>query len=103
NWRAQIVTQAMVRAWTKLELTFGLAHAITTIPGVNRLDRVQEKLCEIGSIVEMPRSGLIASEEGSYGAGPGELAWTPDERPLVALRGLMPRWIPRAFALTRLV
>ena len=32
NWRAQIVNQAMVRAWTKLELTFGLAHAITRSP-----------------------------------------------------------------------
>jgi aromatic ring hydroxylase len=103
NWRAQIVNQAMVRAWTKLELTFGLAHAITTITGVNRFDHVQEKLGEIWSYVEMTRSGVIASEEGSYGAGPGELAWTPDERPLVALRGLMPRWIPRAFELTRLV
>ena len=51
----------------------------------------------------MTRSGVIASEAGSYGAGPDELAWTPDERPLVALRGLMPKWIPRAFELTRLV
>jgi 4-hydroxyphenylacetate 3-monooxygenase len=103
NWRAQIVNQAMVRAWTKLEFTFGLAHAITEITGVNRFDHVQEKLGEIWSYVEMTRSGVLASEVGSYGAGPGELAWTPDERPLVALRGLMPRWIPRAFELTRLV
>jgi aromatic ring hydroxylase len=51
----------------------------------------------------MTRSGVIASEAGSYGAGPDERAWTPDERPLVALRGLMPKWIPRAFELTRLV
>ncbi len=71
NWRAQIVNQAMVRAWTKLELTFGLAHAITTVTGVNRFDHVQEKLGEIWSYVEMTRSGVIASEEGSYGAGPG--------------------------------
>ena len=103
NWRAQIVNQAMVRAWTKLELTFGLAHAITSITGVNRFDHVQEKLGEIWSYVEMTRSGVLASEAGSYGAGPDELAWTPDERPLVALRGLMPKWIPRAFELTRLV
>ena len=81
NWRAQIVNQAMVRAWTKLELTFGLAHAITSITGVNRFDHVQEKLGEIWSYVEMTRSGVIASEVGSYGAGPDELAWTPDERP----------------------
>jgi aromatic ring hydroxylase len=27
----------------------------------------------------------------------------PDERPLVALRGLMPRWIPRAIELIQLV
>ena len=93
----------MTRAWTKLELTFGLAHAITELTGVNTFDHVQEKLGEIWSYVEMTRSGVIASEAGSYGAGPDGLAWTPDERPLVALRGLMPKWIPRAFELTRLV
>ena len=37
NWRAHIVNQAMTRAWTKLELTFGLAHAITEVTGVNTL------------------------------------------------------------------
>ena len=47
NWRAQIVNQAMTRAWTKLELTFGLAHAITEVTGVNTFDHVQEKLGEI--------------------------------------------------------
>ena len=63
-----------------------------------RFDHVQEKLGEIWSYVEMTRSGVIASEAGSYGAEPSD-AWTPDERPLVALRGLMPKWIPRAFEL----
>jgi len=102
NWRAQIVNQAMVRAWTKLELTFGLAHAITQITGVSRFDHVQEKLGEIWSMLEMTRSGVIAAEAGSFRAEPSD-DWTPDERPFVALRGLVPKWIPRSFELLRLV
>ena len=94
NWRAHIVNQAMIRAWTKLELTFGVAHLIADATGVNSFDHVQEKLGEIWSYVEMTRAGVIASEAGSFQAEPST-DWTPDERPFVALRGLMPKWLPR--------
>ena len=50
NWRAHIVNQAMIRAWTKLELTFGVAHLIADATGVNSFDHVQEKLGEIWSV-----------------------------------------------------
>ena len=57
NWRAHIVHQAMTRAWTKLELAFGLGHAMADATGVNSFDHVQEKLGEIWSMLEMTRAG----------------------------------------------
>ena len=102
NWRAHIVHQAMTRAWTKLELAFGLGHAMADATGVNSFDHVQEKLGEIWTMLEMTRAGVIAAEAGSFQAEPSD-DWTPDERPFVALRGLMPKWIPRSFELLRLI
>jgi 4-hydroxyphenylacetate 3-monooxygenase len=102
HWRAHIVHQAMTRACTKLELAFGLAHAIAETTGVNSFDHVQEKLGEIWSYQEMTRAGIVAAETGSARAEPSE-DWAPDERPFIALRGLMPKWLPRSFELMRLI
>ena len=100
NWRAHIIHQAMTRAWAKLEFAFGLAHTLGDLTGVNAFDHVQEKLGEIWSMLELTRSGIVAAEAGSY-EDHGD--WTPDERPFVALRGLMPKWIPRAVELIQLI
>jgi 4-hydroxyphenylacetate 3-monooxygenase oxygenase component len=102
NWRAHIIHQAMTRAWAKLEFAFGLAHTLADVTGVNAFDHVQEKLGELWSMVEMTRSGVVAAEAGSYQAD-GSDDWVPDQRPFVALRGLMPKWLPRAFELIQLV
>jgi 4-hydroxyphenylacetate 3-monooxygenase oxygenase component len=102
NWRAHIIHQAMTRAWAKLEFAFGLAHMLAELTGVNAFDHVQEKLGELWSMLEMTRAGVIAAEAGSYRAE-GSEDWVPDERSLVALRGLVPRWIPRALELIQLV
>ena len=102
HWRAHIIHQAMTRAWAKLEFAFGLAHTIGDMTGVNAFDHVQEKLGELWSMMEMTRAGVIAAEAGSYRAEESE-DWVPDERSLVALRGLMPKWIPRAIELIQLV
>lgn len=102
HWRAHIIHQAMTRAWAKLEFAFGLAHTIGDLTGVNAFDHVQEKLGELWSMMEMTRAGVIAAEAGSYRAEQSD-DWVPDERSLVALRGLMPKWIPRAIELIQLV
>jgi 4-hydroxyphenylacetate 3-monooxygenase len=102
HWRAHIVHQAMTRAWAKLEFAFGLGHALAEMTGVNAFDHVQEKLGELWSMVEMTRAGIVAAEDGSFRAE-GSDDWVPDERPFVALRGLMPKWMPRAIELLQLV
>jgi 4-hydroxyphenylacetate 3-monooxygenase oxygenase component len=102
HWRAHIVHQAMTRAWAKLEFAFGLAHTLADMTGVNAFDHVQEKLGELWSMMEMTRAGVVAAEAGSHRAEESE-DWVPDERSLVALRGLMPKWVPRALELIQLV
>jgi 4-hydroxyphenylacetate 3-monooxygenase len=104
HWRAHIIHQAMTRAWAKLEFAFGLGHVLAEMTGVNRFDHVQEKLGEIWSMVEMTRAGIVAAEAGSFAADvEGVDDWVPDERSFVALRGLMPKWVPRAVELLQLV
>jgi len=102
HWRAHIIHQAMTRAWSKLEFSFGLAHTLADLTGVNAFDHVQEKLGEIWSMEEMTRAGVIAAEAGSFQAE-GTDDWVPDERSFVALRGLMPKWVPRTIELIQLI
>ena len=102
NWRAHIIHQAMSRAWGKLEFAFGIAHTIADLTGVNSFDHVQEKLGEIWSMVEMTRAGIVAAEAGSFKAEACD-DWVPDERSFVALRGLMPKWVPRTMELIQLI
>lgn len=101
HWRAHIIQQAMTRAWAKLEFAFGLGHAMAEATGVNAFDHIQEKLGEIWSMLEMTRAGVVAAEAESF-LDEGGL-FTPEERPFVALRGLMPKWIPRAYELLQLI
>jgi 4-hydroxyphenylacetate 3-monooxygenase len=102
HWRAHIIHQAMTRAWAKLEFAFGLGHTMGELTGVNQFDHVQEKLGELWSMMEMTRAGVIAAEAGSYQAEDSD-DWVPDERSFVALRGLMPKWIPRSIELLQLI
>jgi aromatic ring hydroxylase len=60
------------------------------------------KLGEVWSMLEMTRAGIIAAEAGSFRAE-GSDDWVPDERSLVALRGLMPKWVPRTIELIQLI
>ncbi len=101
HWRAHIIHQAMTRAWAKLEFAFGLGHAMAEMTGVNAFDHIQEKLGEMWSMLEMTRAGVVAAEAESFLDEGG--VWTPEERPFVALRGLMPKWIPRATELLQLI
>lgn len=69
--------------------------------GVNAFDHVQEKLGQLWSMLEMTRAVVIAAEAGSHRAESSDDR-VPDGPSLVALRGLMPKWIPRASELIQL-
>ena len=86
--------QAFTRAYVKLSFAFGLGHLIAETTGVGRFDHIQEKLGQIWNMRELTRSAIVAAEAGSALDDGG--VWYPDERPFLALRGEMPKWMPSA-------
>jgi 4-hydroxyphenylacetate 3-monooxygenase len=94
GWRSHIMHQAFTRAWVKLCFALGLGHMIATATGVVRFDHIQEKLGQIWNMSELARSAIVAAEAGATIDAGGVMS--PDERPFVALRGELPKWLPRA-------
>jgi 4-hydroxyphenylacetate 3-monooxygenase len=94
GWRGHIMHQAFTRAYVKLSFALGIGHMIANTTGVARFDHIQEKLGQIWAMSELARSAIVAAEAGAQ-IDEGGVAY-PDERPFVALRGEMPKWLPRA-------
>jgi 4-hydroxyphenylacetate 3-monooxygenase oxygenase component len=101
GWRGHIMHQAFSRAYVKLSFAFGLAHLIADATQVARFDHVQEKLGQIWNLSELARAALVAAEAGSSLDAGG--VWYPDDRPFLALRGEMPKWMPRVNDLIQLI
>jgi 4-hydroxyphenylacetate 3-monooxygenase oxygenase component len=93
GWRGHIMHQAFTRACTKLNFALGLGHMIANTTGVVRFDHIQEKLGQMWNMAELARCAIVAAEAGATVDAGGVLC--PDERPFVALRGEMPKWLPR--------
>jgi 4-hydroxyphenylacetate 3-monooxygenase len=94
GWRGHIMHQAFTRAFVKLSFALGLGHTIANTTGVVRFDHVQEKLGQIWNMAELARAAIVAAEAGADFDEGGVMS--PDERPFVALRGELPKWLPRA-------
>ncbi len=101
GWRGHIMHQAFTRAYVKLCFAFGLGHAIANTTGVIRFDHIQEKLGQIWAMSELARSALVAAEAGAQLDEGGVMY--PDDRPFLALRGEMPKWLPRCNELLQLI
>jgi 4-hydroxyphenylacetate 3-monooxygenase oxygenase component len=101
GWRGHIMHQAFTRAYVKLSFAFGLGHLLANTTGVVRFDHIQEKLGQIWNMVELTRSALVAAEAGSFLDDGG--VWYPDDRPFLALRGEMPKWLPYVNELLQLI
>ncbi len=101
GWRGHIMHQAFTRAWVKLSFAFGMGHLIANTTGVVRFDHVQEKLGQIWSMAELTRSAIVAAEAGARTDQHG--VFYPDDRPFLALRGEMPKWLPRCHEILQLI
>ena len=101
GWRGHIMHQAFTRAHVKLLFAFGLGHLMANTTGVARFDHIQEKLGQIWNMAELTRSAIVSAEAGSSLDEGG--VWYPDDRPFLALRGEMPKWMPRVNELLQLV
>ena len=101
GWRGHIMHQAFTRAYVKLCFAFGLGHLVANTTGVVRFDHIQEKLGQIWNMCELARSALVSAEAGSHLDDGG--VWYPDDRPFLALRGEMPKWLPHCNELLQLI
>jgi 4-hydroxyphenylacetate 3-monooxygenase len=101
GWRGHITHQAFTRAFVKLSFAFGLGHLIAQTTGVARFDHIQEKLGQMWNMAELTRSALVAAEAGAALDEFG--VFRPDDRPFLALRGEMPKWLPRCHELLQLI
>ncbi|MGH2875733.1 MAG: 4-hydroxyphenylacetate 3-hydroxylase family protein [Solirubrobacteraceae bacterium] len=101
GWRGHIMHQAFTRAYVKLCFALGLGHAIANATGVVRFDHIQEKLGQIWAMSELARSAIVSAEAGAELDEGGVMY--PDDRPFLALRGEMPKWLPRCNELLQLI
>ncbi len=101
GWRGHIMHQAFTRAYVKLSFAFGLGHVIANTTGVVRFDHIQEKLGQIWAMSELARSAIVAAEAGASLDEGGVMY--PDDRPFLALRGEMPKWLPRCNEFLQLI
>jgi len=101
GWRGHIMHQAFTRAHVKLCFALGLGHLMANTTGTVRFDHVQEKLGELWIMSELARSAVVAAQAGAQLDEGGVLC--PDQRPFVALRGAMPKWLPRANEILELI
>jgi 4-hydroxyphenylacetate 3-monooxygenase oxygenase component len=101
GWRGHIMHQAFTRAYVKLCFALGLGHLIANTTGVVRFDHIQEKLGQIWAMSELARSAIVAAEAGATLDEGG--VFYPDDRPFLALRGEMPKWLPRVNELLQLI
>jgi 4-hydroxyphenylacetate 3-monooxygenase len=101
GWRGHIMHQAFTRAYVKLSFALGLGHLIANTTGVVRFDHVQEKLGQMWAMSELARSAIVAAEAGAHLDEGG--VFYPDDRPFIALRGEMPKWLPRCNELLQLI
>jgi 4-hydroxyphenylacetate 3-monooxygenase len=101
GWRGHIMHQAFTRAYVKLSFALGLGHLIANSTGVVRFDHIQEKLGQMWAMSELARSAIVAAEAGASVDEGG--VFYPDDRPFIALRGEMPKWLPRCNELLQLI
>ena len=100
SWPANIMQQTMIRAWTKLDFAWGLALRMAA--AINAADPETMRLIgEIWSYAEFTRAAIVAAESEAREWPSG--LWTADIRPLHALRGTLPVWMPRVNEILRLI
>ena len=92
SWQPNIMQQTMIRAWTKLDFAWGLALRMAA--AINAADPETMRLIgEIWTYAEFTRSAIVAAEAEAREWPSG--LWTSGVRPLHALRGTLPLWMPR--------
>lgn len=93
GWTANAYHQTSIRAANKLEFAHELGTQMAKVMNAAGRTDYAEMLGEIWSYAQLARSAIRAAEVGARDWGNG--AFLPDDRPLRALRDVMPTWMAR--------
>lgn len=93
GWAANVFQQTSIRAAVKLEFAYDLCTRMAKIMNAETRPEVAIMLGEIWCYAQLTRAATAAAEAGAHDWGNG--AYFCDDRPLRAIRGLMPAWMVR--------
>jgi aromatic ring hydroxylase len=93
GWAANAYHQTSIRAANKLEFAHELGTQMAKVMNAESRVDYAEMLGEIWSYAQLARSATKAAEAGAYEWSNG--AFLCDDRPLRALRDVMPTWMAR--------
>jgi 4-hydroxyphenylacetate 3-monooxygenase/anthranilate 3-monooxygenase (FAD)/4-hydroxyphenylacetate 3-monooxygenase len=93
GWAANVFQQTSIRAAVKLEFAYDLCTRMAKVTNSEKRPDVAVMLGEIWSYVQLTRAATKAAEVGAHVWG--DDAFFCDDRPLRAVRDLMPSWMVR--------
>jgi aromatic ring hydroxylase len=93
GWAANVFQQTSIRAAVKLEFAYDLCTRMAKIMNAETRPEIAIALGEIWCYAQLTRAATKAAEAAAHDWGNG--AFFCDDRPLRAIRGLMPGWMVR--------
>jgi len=93
GWAANVFQQTSIRTAVKLEFAYDLCLRMAQVMNAETRPEFSAMLGEIWAYAQLTRAATKAAEEGAHDHGNG--AFFLNDRPLRALRSLMPSWMVR--------
>ncbi|MBS0642203.1 MAG: aromatic ring hydroxylase [Proteobacteria bacterium] len=93
GWAANVFQQTSIRAAVKLEFAYDLCLRMAQVTNTETKPDVSIALGEIWAYAQLTRAATKAAEAGAHDHGNG--AFFLDDRPLRAIRSMMPQWMIR--------
>lgn len=93
GWSANVFQQTAIRAANKLEFAHELGTGMARVMNASARADYAQMLGEIWAYAQLARSAVTAAEAGAFEWGNG--AYLCDDKPLRALRDVMPTWMER--------
>lgn len=93
GWAANVFQQTSIRAAVKLEFAYDLCLRMAQVTNTETKPETSVALGEIWAYAQLTRAATTAGEAGAHDHGEG--AFFLDDKPLRAIRALMPQWMVR--------
>jgi aromatic ring hydroxylase len=101
GWAANVFQQTSIRAAVKLEFAYDMGCRMAKVMNAETRPEVATMLGEIWAYAQLTRAATKAAEAGAHESGNG--AFFCDDRPLRAIRDLMPAWMVRTNEIIKLL